>query len=102
MPSPLLPGLTRSEVDQRIRAGQVNRAPKSELREYVQIIVRNLVTWFNAMVLPAAVALFMLEQYQGALAVSGMAIVNSAIGLIQELRAKVHLDKLTILVEARA
>src|SRR5207237_3266041 len=33
---------------------------------------------------------------------SGMAIVNSAIGLFQEIRAKHYLDKLTILVESKA
>jgi len=54
------------------------------------------------MVVPAAVALFVLGEYQGAIAVSGMAIVNSAIGLVQEVRAKRHLDKLALLVEARA
>src|SRR5207237_3914946 len=33
---------------------------------------------------------------------SGMAIVNSAIGLFQEIRAKHYLDKLTIMVESKA
>ena len=56
-----LPGLTRSEVDQRIRAGQVNRTPHSDLRDFAQILGRNLFTWFNAMVVPAAVALFVLK-----------------------------------------
>ncbi len=97
-----LPGLTRSEVDQRIRAGQVNRTPHSGLRDFAQILGRNLFTWFNAMVVPAAVALFVLKVYQGAIAVSGMAIVNSVIGLVQEIRAKIHLDKLAILVETKA
>ena len=97
-----LPGLTSSEVDQRLRDGQVNRTPHSDLRNFAQILARNLFTWFNAMVVPAAVALFVLKEYQGAIAVSGMAIVNSFIGLTQEIRAKIHLDKLAILVETRA
>jgi cation-transporting ATPase E len=54
------------------------------------------------MVAPAAVALFMLDKYQGAIAVSGMAIVNTVIGLVQEIRAKRYLDKLAILVETKA
>jgi cation-transporting ATPase E len=95
-------GLTAAEVAERVRRGQVNRTPRSDLREYAQIVSRNLFTWFNAMVVPAAVALVSLGDYQAGIAVSGMAVVNSAIGLAQEIRAKRHLDKLAILVEARA
>src|SRR5688572_13654195 len=95
-------GLSRAEVAERIALGQVNRTPSAHLREYLQIVSRNLFTWFNALVTPAAVALFILGNLQGALAVSGMAIVNTTIALVQEIRAKHHLDKLTILVEARA
>src|SRR5205823_6500636 len=84
--------------------GQVNRTRRSHWRDYAQIIRRNVLNWYNAMVAPAALALWLLPQpeYQGALAVSGMAIVNSAIGLFQEIRAKHYLDKLTILVESKA
>ncbi len=95
-------GLSSTEVAARVRLGQVNRTRRSELRDYLQIVSRNLVTWFNAMVTPAAVALWVLGEYQGAIAVSGMAIVNSAIGLYQEIRAKHHLDKLAILVESKS
>ncbi len=97
-----LQGLTAAEVAERGRRGQVNRLPSSELRDYAQIVARNLVTWFNAMVAPAALALFYLDEFQAALAVSGMAIVNTALGLAQEIRGKRHLDKLAILVETKA
>jgi cation-transporting P-type ATPase E len=96
-----LPGLTTEEVAERRRTGQANRAPRSRWRDYGNILFRNLITWFNVMVTPAAIALYYLEQYQGAVAVSGMAIVNTLIGLIQELHAKRHLDKLALLVETR-
>jgi len=95
-------GLTKAEVAERIRLGQVNRTPSSHWRDYLQIFSRNLFTWFNAMVTPAAVALFVLGNLQGAVAVSGMAVLNTVLALIQEVRAKHHLDKLNILVEARA
>ena len=95
-------GLSAAEVSERVRAGRVNRVRHSHLADYASIVRRNLLTLFNAMVVPAAIALFLLEEYPGAIAVSGMAIVNSTIGLIQEIRAKWHLDKLDLLVEARA
>jgi cation-transporting ATPase E len=95
-------GLTSAEVAERIRLGQVNRSPRSDWADYAAIVSRNLLTLFNLMVVPAAVALFYLDEPQAGLAVSGFAIVNSALGLTQELRAKRHLDRLAILVETRA
>jgi cation-transporting ATPase E len=95
-------GLTSAEAAERRRRGLVNRTPRSDWRAYLNILSRNLFTWFNAMVTPAAIALFALQEYQGGIAVSGMAIVNSALGLVQEIRAKHHLDKLALLVETRA
>src|SRR5467141_1564925 len=94
MNDPQLQGLTAAEVEERIRKGKVNRTRRSHWRDYAQIIKRNVLNWYNAMVTPAAVALWALPQpeYQGAIAVSGMAIVNSGIGLFQEIRAKHYLD----------
>jgi cation-transporting ATPase E len=96
-----LPGLTAAEVADRIRQGQVNRSPRADLADYAAILRRNLFTLFNLMVVPAAIALFSLNEPQAGLAVSGMAIVNSTLGLVQEIRAKHHLDRLAILVETR-
>jgi cation-transporting ATPase E len=95
-------GLTSAEVAERIRRGQVNRSPRSNWADYGRIVLRNLMTVFNLMVVPAAIALFSLRDLYAGFAVSGMAFVNSALGLIQEIRAKRHLDRLTLLVEARA
>src|SRR5271170_6028205 len=96
------PGLTSAEVADRMRQGQVNRPPRSPWADYAGIVSRNVFTLFNALVTPAAIALFYLEKYQGAIAVSGMAIVNSLLGLTQEIKSKRHLDKLAILVETQA
>lgn len=95
-------GLSSAEVAERVRLGQVNRPPRSQLRDYARIVARNLFTLFNLMVTPAAVALFGLEEYRGAVAVSAMAVVNSAIGLVQELTAKRRLDRLALRVESQA
>jgi cation-transporting ATPase E len=59
-----------------------------------------LFTLFNALVIPAAVALFLLGDYRGAWAVSAMAGFNTLIALAQELRAKRHLDRLALLAES--
>ncbi len=99
---PNVRGLTAAEVAERVARGQVNRAPRSDLAEYRAILARNVLTLFNALVVPAAVALFLLGKYAPAWAVSGMAVVNTLIGIAQEVRAKRHLDQLAILTETRA
>src|SRR5438128_1302987 len=94
-------GLSAAEVAERIARGAVNRVPRSDWIEYRAIIARNVLTLFNALVVPAAVALFLLREYAGAWSVSAMALINSTLGLVQEIRAKRHLDKLAILTETR-
>jgi len=96
-----LSGLTAAEVAEHVARGETNRVPRSDLAEYLAIIVRNVFTIFNALVTPAAVALFLLSEYGDALAVSGMALTNLTLGLVQEVRAKRHLDRLTLLAETR-
>src|SRR5262249_1036029 len=102
MSEPKRNGLTAAEVVERVRRGQVNRTPRSDWADYGNIVARNVFTWFNAMVTPAAIGLILPGEYQGALAVSAMAVINSLIGLAQEIKSKWHLDKLAILVETRA
>ncbi|HET6573894.1 MAG TPA: HAD-IC family P-type ATPase [Fimbriiglobus sp.] len=95
-------GLTAAEVADRVARGQVNRPPASGWAEYRDILARNTLTLFNALVVPAAVALFLLADYRAAWAVSGMAVANTLIGLAQEVRAKRHLDQLALLAETKA
>src|SRR5687768_7035219 len=97
-----LTGLTSAEVAERVGRGEVNRVRQSDAADYRDIVVRNVGTLFNALVFPAAVALFLLREYNGAVAVSGMAVVNTLLGLVQEIRGKRHLDRLALLAEARA
>jgi cation-transporting ATPase E len=95
-------GLTAAEAAERAARGQGNRTPRSDWAEYRDILGRNLLTLFNALVVPAAVALFFLQKYGDAWTVSGMVVINTVLGLVQEVRSKRHLDRLAILVEPRA
>jgi cation-transporting ATPase E len=94
-------GLTAAEVAERVARGEVNRVRRSDRAEYLDIVARNVLTLFNALVVPAALALFLLHEHRDALAVSGMALTNLVLGLVQEVRAKRHLDHLTLLAETR-
>jgi cation-transporting ATPase E len=95
-------GLTAAEVAERVERGLVNRVHRSDAAEYRDIVARNVLTLFNALVVPAAVALFLMGEYPGAWSVSAMALINTVLGLVQEIRAKRRLDKLAILVETHA
>ena len=90
-------GLTQSEVRQRIDAGLVNQVPDRPSRTTREIVRANVVTRFNillgAMLL---IVLIVLQEPRDAL--FGIVLVtNSAIGIIQELRAKRTLDRLEVL-----
>jgi cation-transporting ATPase E len=94
-------GLTSAEVAERTARGEGNRVRRSDAAEYRDILARNTLTLFNALVVPAALALFFLHEYRGGVAVSGMALTNMVLGLVQEIRAKWHLDRLALLTETR-
>lgn len=95
-------GLTSAEVNDRTARGEVNRPPRSRRADYGSLVTRNVLTPFNALVVPAAAALFVLGDLRGAWAVGAMATINTILGLAQEVRAKRHLDRLAILSESSA
>jgi magnesium-transporting ATPase (P-type) len=99
--APTIAGLTTAEVADRVARGLVNRVQRSDTADYWAIVRRNLLTVFNGFVVPAAIALFILKDYRGAVAVSTLATINTLLGLVQEVRAKWHLDHLAILTETR-
>jgi len=101
MSSQLLSGLTAAEVEERHRQGHSNRPARSLHLEYLQIVSRNVFTLFNAIVVPAAIVLWILADFRGAVAVSGMAAVNTVIGLVQEIVTKRRLEKLIVLAEPK-
>ena len=94
-------GLTTAQVAERVALGQVNRTPEGQWGTIAGILRRNTLTLFNFLVVPAAATLFALKDWRGAWAISVMAVVNSVLGIAHELRAKRHLDRLTLLGETR-
>ncbi|QVL29875.1 HAD-IC family P-type ATPase [Telmatocola sphagniphila] len=90
-------GLSSSEIADRVSRGQVNRIQESHWADYRAIFFRNFLTLFNCVVLMAATALFLLEEYRSAWAVSIVAVINTLTGFVQEVRAKRHLDQLSLL-----
>ena len=89
-------GLSDAEVRQRVAAGLVNEVPARPSRTTWEIVRANVVTRFNFLLGALfVVTLIVLRQPRDAL--FGIVLfTNSAIGIIQELRAKRTLDRLEL------
>lgn len=94
-------GLTTAEVDARTQAGRVNTTMSPLTRSVSQIIASNTFTLFNLVNVVLGALIFTTRSYTNLLFL-GVAIVNTAIGTFQEIRAKKQLDSLTILNVAKA
>ncbi|WP_341358055.1 HAD-IC family P-type ATPase [Georgenia sp. M64] len=89
-------GLTAAEVAERVRAGQVNRTSERPSRTGAQILRANLLTRFNVLLGALLAVILVVGPLQDAL--FGIVIVaNAAVGIVQELRAKRTLDRLSVL-----
>lgn len=93
-------GLTQQQVQQRIELGHVNELPPTSGRSVWDIIRANVFTRINGIL----AVLFAVVLYTGSI-VNGafglLIIANSIVGIIQELRAKRTLDKLSIVGRAK-
>uniref|UniRef100_A0A8H2JK54 Magnesium-transporting ATPase n=1 Tax=Mycolicibacterium mucogenicum DSM 44124 TaxID=1226753 RepID=A0A8H2JK54_MYCMU len=95
-----LSGLSDADVAQRVAAGQTNDVPTRAARSVSEIIRANVFTRINAIL----GTLFLIVLATGSVinGLFGLLIVaNSAIGIIQELRAKQTLDRLAIVGQAK-
>ncbi|CAM5743252.1 cation-translocating P-type ATPase [Mycolicibacterium aubagnense] len=93
-------GLSDADVAQRVAAGQTNDVPTRAARSVSEIVRANVFTRINAIL----GTLFLIVLATGSVinGLFGLLIVaNSAIGIIQELRAKQTLDRLAIVGQAK-
>ncbi|MGN7779417.1 cation-translocating P-type ATPase [Mycolicibacterium sp. 22603] len=96
----IITGLSDAEVAQRVAEGKTNDVPTRAARSVSEIVRANVFTRINAIL----GVLFAIVVATGSLinGLFGLLIVaNSAIGIIQELRAKQTLDKLAIVGQAK-
>ena len=89
-------GLSREDVRERVQAGQVNKSVKAPSKSVARVIFDNTFTYFNGVFTAIAVVLVLVKSYRD-LSFLGVILANTLIGIIQELRAKSVLDKLTML-----
>ena len=94
-------GLDAAQLRARVAAGAVNRAPPAPARGLAQILRANVLTRFNAILGSLLVVVAVVGPVQDGL-FGVVLVVNTAVGVVQELRAKRTLDRLSILHAPRA
>ena len=96
----LVTGLSPDEVAERVASGRVNTLPPRSGRTTADIVRANVFTRINAILAVLLVIVRTTGSWiNGAFGL--LIIANSAIGIIQELRAKHTLDSLAVVGEAR-
>ena len=95
---PLTRGLTAAEVTTRIEQGLKNDPVPPLTRSVKQIFRDNLLTLFNLINLVLAGLVLMTGSYKNLLFI-GVVVVNTGIGIFQEIRSKRQVDHLALLSE---
>jgi cation-transporting ATPase E len=93
-------GLSAAEVAERTAAGRSNDVPRRGSRSISGIVRANVLTRFNAIIGVLFVIILVIGPPQDAL-FGVIILLNTLIGIVQELRARRTLERLAILSEAR-
>ncbi len=93
-------GLTASEVRQRAASGLLNVQSSKATKTVARILYDNIFTFFNLMNAILGALILSVGSYKNALFLL-VIFFNTVIGIIQELRAKRTLDRLSLLNAAR-
>ena len=89
-------GLNTQQVDERTKSGQVNTLLTKASKTYTQIFIGNICTWFNLICFLMATLLIIAQKVTNAFFIF-IFLANLIIGLVQEIRAKRMVDKISIM-----
>lgn len=94
-------GLSSQEVNEAISLGKINEQVTSSAKTEKDIIKENVFTYFNLIFLILSILLIVAGAYKS-LTFLPVVIINMVIGIVQGIRAKRVLDKLSVLNEPKA
>ncbi len=94
-------GLTSSEVKERIEKGLVNGDMNIKTKSIKRIIFDNTFTFFNFLNIALAILVIIFGELKNAM-FAMVIICNTAIGIIQEIRSKRIIDRLTLISAPKA
>lgn len=94
-------GLTNEEVQERINNNEINHDTTIKTKSIKDIFKTNICTLFNFLNLFLGLIVLLVGSYKNLLFL-GTILCNTAIGIIQEIRSKKTIDKLSIVSEKTA
>ncbi len=94
-------GLTAEEVRERVEAGRVNVNMELKTKSVRELVFENLFTLFNLINLVLAVLVIIAGSFKN-LTFLAIVALNTGIGIVQALRSKRMVDKLTLLATKKA
>lgn len=92
-------GLSHDQVVTRIAGGWMNEAPMSASRTEKEIVLANILTFFNLIFVVLAVWLVLSGSSIKNLTFLGVVVCNTVIGIYQEIKAKKAVDALNLVAQ---
>ena len=93
-------GLSSKQVEERVKKGLVNYDTSVPTKSIKQIVLGNIFTLFNIINFLLGLAVFFAKSYKN-LFFLGVVFSNTAISIIQEIKSKKAIDKLSVLASAK-
>lgn len=94
-------GLTEEQVNLRNTQGLINDAGDDKGKSIFEIIISNFLTLFNILYLIITIIIIILQQYTSLIFLLAV-IPNIIIGIVQEIKSKLTVDKMKILAAPKA
>lgn len=94
-------GLTQAQVEKRIRLGRVNDTGENIFKTKKEIIKDHTLTYFNFLNLALGCLILISGQIKN-ITFMGVIIINSLIGIAQEMKVKNLVDKLSVITASKA
>ena len=91
-------GLTHEDVAMRIKAKQTNKTKKVVGKSYLQIFATNIFTFFNLLGFIIFILMALCGSWSNMLFVV-VILANTVVGIVQEIRSKIAVEKLSIVSE---
>lgn len=98
---PDITGLSNLEIQERVQQGQVNLYDEDITRSTKDIIYKNTFTLFNIIIMVLAIVVMCTGEFKNGI-FFWVVILNSSIGIFQEIRAKKTIEELSVLAKTNA
>ena len=89
-------GLSEEQVNERVEQGLVNEVSKGSNKTILSIFLKNIFTFFNIMFILITILLLSANAPIMSFSFLFLIIINTVIGIFQEIRTKITIDKLSL------